>query len=101
ASFTTTNDGAGNDSASTTVNCATVTIDKNADAASVNAGSQIGFTVTLTNSTAGQATGLAITDALPGGTGIDWSTTATTDTGWTVTRTSPHQSLAYTPTPPA
>jgi uncharacterized repeat protein (TIGR01451 family) len=81
-----------------TVLGATVTIDKNADAVSVNAGSQIGFTVTLTNSTAGTATGLAITDLLPAGTGIDWSTAAVTDAGWSVSGSAPNQTLAYSPT---
>jgi len=71
-SFTTDNDGSGSASDSETVLCATVTIGKTADAVSVNAGSPIGFTVTLTNSTAGTATGLSVTDPLPAGAGVDW-----------------------------
>src|SRR5438132_2977239 len=73
ASFTTTNDGTGNDAASTTVNCPNLTITKTADDASVNAGSDIGFTVTLSNAGPGSATGVSISDPLPGGAGVDWS----------------------------
>ena len=51
-----------------------VTLTKTADADSVNAGDQIGFTVTLSNSSsAGPARGLTLSDPLPSGTGIDWS----------------------------
>jgi uncharacterized repeat protein (TIGR01451 family) len=50
-----------------------VTIVKTADAVSVNAGQNIGFTITVTNNGAADATGVTITDLLPPGTGIDWS----------------------------
>lgn len=50
-----------------------VSIVKTEDAATVNAGSNIGFTVTVTNSGAADATGVTINDPLPGGSGIDWS----------------------------
>src|SRR4029077_2839951 len=74
ASFTSGNDGTGSKTASTTVNCPTLTFSKTADNASVNAGQQIGFKVTLDNSTgSGDATGLVLTDNLPGGPGINWS----------------------------
>jgi uncharacterized repeat protein (TIGR01451 family) len=49
------------------VNCASLTITKTADAASVSAGDQIGFTVTVKNNGAGAATGVEINDTLPGG----------------------------------
>ena len=99
ASFRTHNDGSGFASASTTVLCATVAITKTADAASVSAGSQIGFTVTLTNSTAGTATGLSVTDNLPAGTDINWTIDAgNTDPGWSVNGSPPNQTLDYTPT---
>jgi uncharacterized repeat protein (TIGR01451 family) len=99
ASFTTSNDGSGSASASTTVNCATVTISKTADAASVSAGSQIGFTVTLANSTAGTAMGLSVTDSLPAGTGVNWTIDAgNTSAGWSVSGSPPNQSLVYAPT---
>jgi uncharacterized repeat protein (TIGR01451 family) len=53
-----------------------VSITKTADAASVNAGSNIGFTVTVTNSGVADATGVTISDNLPGGTGpspVHWT----------------------------
>src|SRR5438128_7567652 len=56
-----------------TVNPPTLTITKTADAASVNAGSAIGFTITLSNAGPGASTGTTLTDPLPGGTGISWS----------------------------
>ncbi|RNM16853.1 LPXTG cell wall anchor domain-containing protein, partial [Nocardioides pocheonensis] len=65
-----------NDSDSTSVLCAALTLSKTADAASVNAGSQIGFTVTASNAAGGSvgtARGVVINDPLPSGTGIDWS----------------------------
>src|SRR5205085_4029916 len=51
-------------------------ITKTADAASVNAGSDIGFTITVTNSGVADATGVSIADNLPGGTGaspVHWT----------------------------
>src|SRR5256712_702657 len=50
-----------------------LTITKTADAASVNAGSSIGFTITLSNAGPGDSTGTTLTDPLPSGTGISWS----------------------------
>jgi uncharacterized repeat protein (TIGR01451 family) len=74
ASFTSTNNGSGSDSDSTTVNCPNLTLTKTADAASVSAGSPIGFTVTLANAPgAGTATGATISDPLPVGNGITWT----------------------------
>jgi uncharacterized repeat protein (TIGR01451 family) len=78
ASFTTTNDGSGNAQASITCNKPNLTITKVADATSVNAGSSIGFTVTLTSTGPGTAMGAILTDSLPGGTGtgvtpVTWS----------------------------
>ena len=78
---------------------AAVSIIKSADAAQVNAGSQIGFTVTLKNSGDAQATGLSITDDLPAGSGITWSIdAANSDPEWSVVGTPPNQSLAYSQT---
>jgi uncharacterized repeat protein (TIGR01451 family) len=51
--------------ASVTVQCPDIKVEKTADAATVNAGDQIGFTVTLSNIGTGQATGVTFTDALP------------------------------------
>src|SRR5438094_112489 len=98
-SFTTDNDGSGSASDSETVLCATGAISNAADAVSVNAGSPIGFTVTLTNSTAGTATGLSVTDPLPAGAGVEWTIDAgNTDPGWSVSGAPPNQSLVYSPT---
>jgi uncharacterized repeat protein (TIGR01451 family) len=97
ASVTTTNDGEDEASASTEVLCADIDVEKTADAPSVNAGEQIGFSVTITNLGEGDATGLVFTDTLPGGPGIDWSIESS-DTGWSITGTAPNQSLVYSPT---
>jgi uncharacterized repeat protein (TIGR01451 family) len=70
---TSTNDGSGQSSASTTVNCANVGIVKTADAASVTAGSPIGFQLTVSNTGAGTATGVTLTDVLPSTAGLNWS----------------------------
>src|SRR6185503_17158891 len=51
---------------------ATIGITKTADAESVNAGEQIGFTVTISNSGSNTALGVTLSDPLPGGAGIDW-----------------------------
>ncbi|HEX2400620.1 MAG TPA: hypothetical protein VHJ79_11660, partial [Mycobacterium sp.] len=59
--------------ASTTVLCPGLLVTKTADAASVNAGSAIGFTVSVSNSGAGTATGVTLSDPLPGGAGVSWS----------------------------
>ena len=57
-----------------TLQPAALTVTKTADAASVSAGSPIGFTVTVHNGGTGTATGVTLTDALPGGsgTGVTW-----------------------------
>jgi uncharacterized repeat protein (TIGR01451 family) len=75
-----------------------VSIVKTADASSVDPGDQIGFNVTLTNSGADPATGLAVTDNLPGGTDVNWSVAAGSDAGWSITGSAPNQSLTYAPT---
>src|SRR4029078_8351794 len=53
--------------ASVTVNCPDIKVEKTADAATVNAGDQLGFTVTVSNIGPGNATGVTFTDALPAG----------------------------------
>jgi uncharacterized repeat protein (TIGR01451 family) len=83
--------GSGSDSASTIVRCVTIT--KTADNPGVLAGQQIGFTVALHNVGSVPATGLAVTDDLPAGTGVSWSTG---DSNWLVTGSPPNQHLVYT-----
>ena len=48
-----------------------LTIGKTADAATVDAGSQAGFTLTLSNVGGQAATGIAVTDTLPSGTDVE------------------------------
>src|SRR4029077_3848702 len=75
ASVTTTNDGSDISSATITCRSANVTILKTADAATVNAGDSIGFTVLVANPGAGTATGVTVNDPLPAGSGsgLAWS----------------------------
>jgi uncharacterized repeat protein (TIGR01451 family) len=92
ASFTSTSGGSGSDSASTTVNCLAVT--KVADAAGVTAGSQIGYTVTVTNNAPGAVSNLSVTDHLPAGTGVNWSMDAAgSSAGWSISGSAPNQNL--------
>ncbi len=60
-------------SASVSVQCPGISITKVADAAVVDAGSDIGFTMVVTNDGPGLARGVTLNDPLPGGDGIDWS----------------------------
>jgi uncharacterized repeat protein (TIGR01451 family) len=76
-----------------------LSITKTADSATVDAGSQIGFTVTLANSGGGDAEGLSVSDSLPAGSGVNWTIdAANTDPGWSVSGSPPNQSLSYAPT---
>ena len=97
ASVDTTNDGSDESTATTEVLCAEIDVAKVADDASVEAGEQIGFTVTISNNGGGLATGLTFLDALPGGAGIDWSIESQSG-GFSITGTAPNQSLAFAPT---
>ena len=84
ASATATNEVAGgnnDDNASITVKCADIAIAKTADDASVSAGSQIGFTVTVKNTGAGTAFDVTAADQLDGR--FAWSL-APASTGWTL-----------------
>jgi hypothetical protein len=75
-----------------------LSITKTADAASVVAGSQIGFTVTLNNPTATTATSLNVIDALPAGTDVSWVIDpGPTSPGWSVSGAPPTQNLVYSP----
>ena len=57
---------------------------KTADAAQVNAGEQIGFTMTVWNDGSGDAQGVTLTDTLPTKAGLAWSI-ASQGAGWSRT----------------
>ena len=57
---------------------------KTPDAAQVNAGEEIGFTMTVWNSGSGDAHGVTLTDTLPTNAGLDWSIEAQ-GAGWNST----------------
>jgi uncharacterized repeat protein (TIGR01451 family) len=73
-------------SASTEVQCASLVLTKTADKASVAAGKQLGFTITIANGGPGVASGVKLSDPLPAGDGVTWSVdgVATTATGCNV-----------------
>ncbi|MGZ7022558.1 MAG: hypothetical protein ACXVJ3_15070, partial [Ilumatobacteraceae bacterium] len=76
ATVTSTNDGGGNPSASIVCHPAAIHIVKAPDAAQVNVGSPIGFTLTVSNSGSGEARGVKLSDTLPGpptNLGLSWS----------------------------
>ncbi len=82
ATVTTSNDGPPmTASASVTVNCASIAITKKADAASVVAGDQAGFVITVTNTGAGTARQVTMTDPLPARPGVSWSVAGSDTTG--------------------
>jgi uncharacterized repeat protein (TIGR01451 family)/fimbrial isopeptide formation D2 family protein len=62
---------------------AAVTLTKTADGDSVSAGDPVGFTLSWGNSGPGAATGVVVTDNLPGGGGLNWSIDGSTGTGST------------------
>jgi len=75
---------------------AAVSITKAADDASVSSGSQIGFTVTLNNSSATTATGLSVTDILPAGTDVNWTLDSSNPPdAWSVVDSPQDQRLVY------
>jgi uncharacterized repeat protein (TIGR01451 family) len=91
---TATNDGTIAAQDSTTVRCPDLHVTKVADATPVNAGSQIGFTIDVVNNGPGTATGVTLSDPLPGGDGISWSTATVTSPGCAVTGAAPNQSVS-------
>jgi uncharacterized repeat protein (TIGR01451 family) len=62
------------------VNAPGLTVTKSRDAATVNAGTGIGYTITVSNAGPGNATGVTLSDTLPTNTGLTWS--VGTQTGW-------------------
>ncbi len=72
--------------ATITVNCPTIHITKTPDDATVTAGDPIGFTITASNSGAGTASGVTVTDTLPSDPGLNWSIDAAgSDSGCSIT----------------
>ena len=67
ANVTTSNAGEAQAEDDVTVNCGDISLAKEADAGSVNAGQQIGFTITATNNGDGDASGVTVEDELPAG----------------------------------
>ena len=67
AELAATNGSAPDAAATTTVNCPSVTIDKSPDSPLVEAGSQVGFTLEVSNAGPGVARDVVVTDNLPGG----------------------------------
>jgi uncharacterized repeat protein (TIGR01451 family) len=63
------------------INAADIKIVKTADAAKVNVGSPIGFTLTVYNAGAGDAHGVTLSDTLPTNAGLSWSI-ASQGAGW-------------------
>jgi uncharacterized repeat protein (TIGR01451 family)/fimbrial isopeptide formation D2 family protein len=81
AHFSASNDGTGQDSATEACNPAAIHIVKTADAAKVNVGSPIGFTLTVSNAGSGAAHGVTLSDTLPTNAGLSWSI-ASQGAGW-------------------
>src|SRR5262249_1703621 len=70
---TTTNDGSDQSSAEICVAAPAIHIVKTADAAQVNVGQDIGFTLTVSNDGIGDAHGVMLNDVLPTNPGLSWS----------------------------
>jgi uncharacterized repeat protein (TIGR01451 family) len=76
----------------TAVSCGSpaLSVTKTADEpSSVAAGSTIGFTIVVTNSGAGSATGVSLTDELPTDDGLDWTIDDGTGPGCSISATLP------------
>jgi uncharacterized repeat protein (TIGR01451 family) len=72
--------------ATITVNCPSIHITKSPDQGTVSAGDPIGFTITVTNSGAGSASGVTVTDTLPTDPGLNWAIdAANSDAGCSIT----------------
>ena len=79
ASVTTTNAGSGSSEAVIQCNTAAIHILKTADQSTVSAGDTVGFTVTVSNSGAGTAKAVTVSDPLPAG--VTWSINTQSDAG--------------------
>ena len=92
-----TSNGCNESNEASVVRAADISVAKTADDASVSAGKQIGFKVTITNAGSGAATGITFSDDLPAGDGISWSLVGS-PSDWKITGSAPNQALKYVPT---
>ena len=77
ATVTSTNAGSATDTGSITCQVPVLAITKTPDGAAIGPGATATFTIVLTNNGPGAATGVAISDPLPAGGGVTWSTSST------------------------
>ena len=71
-----------------------LSIQNAARATKARPGSHVDFDVTLRNAGPDQATGIVVTDNLPGGSGINWSVdSASSDAGWSIVGSPPSEKL--------
>jgi uncharacterized repeat protein (TIGR01451 family) len=71
-----------------------LSIQNAARATKARPGSHVDFDVTLRNAGPDQATGIVVTDNLPGGSGINWSVdSASSDAGWSIVGSPPNEKL--------
>jgi len=96
ASFTSNNAGQGSDGASVIVQCANVSLTKTADNPTVNAGEQIGYTVTAHNAGPGIARNVVVSDPLPNGSGVTWTLAPGAPSNCSITGLAPTQVLTCT-----
>jgi len=73
ATVTTANDGSAEADAAVLVNCGAIALTKTADAATVSPGAPVGFVITATNTGAGEARAVTVTDRLPTTAGLSWT----------------------------
>ncbi|MEW6224719.1 MAG: VWA domain-containing protein, partial [Chloroflexota bacterium] len=81
ATFDSSDGGSGQASDSVNVKCASIDVEKQADDASVSAGDQIGFLITVASNGPGAAKGVVLTDTLPTDAGTSWSIAGGTGAG--------------------
>jgi uncharacterized repeat protein (TIGR01451 family) len=72
----------GDEGETSTIKTPDIQIVKTADAAKVNVGSPIGFTLTVYNDGAGNAHGVKLSDPLPATPGLDWQQPDKQGSGW-------------------
>ncbi|MER5207999.1 hypothetical protein [Streptomyces sp. NPDC002825] len=93
ATVTGDNTGSARATADTTVLCPSMALAETADATSVDAGGEIGFTATVANGGPGTLRSVTLNDALPAGPGIQWSLSPAV-TGCVISGAAPGQVLA-------